>query len=775
MDNRELLNRLLAAEKVEEVKAAISECRQLPNVDLVPFGRRDNNRGAIEVATDPARSAIERVTNAHDAILEYEHDQHGGVPKSNSPREAAAHWLGVPTKGGLSALSPGKRQELAADTVVRLEPGEGWQSRLLTVIDRGTGIAPDQMEGTILSLNESNKIQKHYLAGTYGQGGSSTLVFSRYVLLASRAASTDEIAFTVVWYQDLPADQYKTGRYVYLTRDGALPVAKADAEDIERGTIIKHFGYDLSGYTSSIGPKSLYGALQRVLFDPVAPIRFENQVHNWNRTIKGARNALNGAVDDGDDGDEGSGKGPEIDYRLPTFNVSLGDHGEIGVEYWVLARKFRKDGKPSTEAPSRAFVDNTKPIVLTHNGQNQGEISGRLVQKDADLFYLQKQGRLIVHVNCDRLSPQAKRMLFSSTREQWREGFIQNTIQEEIVSLLKSDDELRRLNEMARDESLRDKDDAAEKQIQRQVARLLRITGPAIAEVGGTSSSTAGDDKPGGGGGGSKTPEPIEPSDPPTFIRIVTDEDKPIKFYGGQRRMIRLETDANSDYHDPDDPAKNRLNIIVGNDLEVYATSPISGGRFRIGVRAKTEVAIGSSGSIRVELYRPGATTLSDERNYSIVEQPKPKEGQKKNPFPQFRFEPVGGPDDDNWLYLVRDADDKDVRKYASAAEMTSEGLLIVYYSTAFPRFANERRKLEQSSPAMAQSFEQRYKLWLAVHALLKHEDEEAATEQMEDEDLAAEMSRQERCRLASMAAMMAAQEVKSGISESDEEDAAVA
>jgi hypothetical protein len=772
MDNREFLDRLMAAEKVEEVRAALAEYREHPNVDLVPFGRRDNNRGAIEVASDPARSAIERVTNAHDAILEYEHDQHGGKPKSGSPREAAAHWLGVPMKGGLSALGPGDRQRLAAETVVRLEEGEGWQSRLLTVIDRGTGIAPDQMEGTILSLNESNKIQKHYLAGTYGQGGSSTLVFSKYVLIVSRAAGSDEIAFTVTWYQDLPAEQYKTGRYVYLTRDGGLLVAKARDGDPERGTVVRHFGYDLSGYTSSIGPKSLYGALQRVLFDPVAPIRFENQVHGWNRTIKGSRNALNGAVDDGD---EGSGKGPDIDYRLPTFNVSLGDHGEIGVEYWVLSRKMKKDGKPSNEAPSRAFVDNTKPVVLTHNGQNQGEITGRLIQKDADLFYLQKQGRLIVHVNCDRLSAQAKRMLFSSTREQWREGFIQNTIQEEIVSLLKADDELRRLNEKARDESLRDKDDAAEKQIQRQVARLLRITGPAVAEVGGATASTAGDDKPKGGGGESKPPEPIEPSDPPTFVRIVAEPDKPIKFHAGQRRMVRLETDANSDYHDPDDPAKNRLNVIVGDDLEVYATSPIIGGRFRIGVRAKTEIALGSSGSIRVELYRPGATTLSDEREYSIVEQPKPKEGQRKNPFPQFRFEPVGGPDDENWLYVAGEAEDRDVRRHASSAEMTSEGVLIVYYSTAFPRFANERRKLEQRSPAMALSFEQRYKLWLAVHALLKHEDEEASAEEVVDEDVAAEMGRQERCRLAAMAAMMAAQEVKSGISEDDADDAAVA
>ena len=135
-------------------------------------------------------------------------------------------------------------------------------------------------------------------------------------------------------YLDLPPDEYKTGLYVYLIQDGKLPVAPTKDGDIEHGTIVRHFGYDLTSYTSSIGPRSLYGALQRVLFDPVAPIWFENQVHGWNRTIKGLRNALNGAVDQGDE----FSRGPEIDYHLPMFNVTLGDYGNIGIEYWVLKR-----------------------------------------------------------------------------------------------------------------------------------------------------------------------------------------------------------------------------------------------------------------------------------------------------------------------------------------------------------------------------------------------------------------------------------------------------
>src|SRR5437667_10645189 len=176
MDNRTFLDFLLQAKNVKALEDALAKYRADAGDELseVPVGRRPNDRGAIEVASDPGRSAIERVTNAQDAVLELEHQRHGGKPECLSPREAASAWLGVPEKDGLAGLSVKGRQDLANKTIVRLEAGEGAQSRLLSVIDQGIGIAADQFATTILSLNESNKIQKHYLAGTYGQGGSST-------------------------------------------------------------------------------------------------------------------------------------------------------------------------------------------------------------------------------------------------------------------------------------------------------------------------------------------------------------------------------------------------------------------------------------------------------------------------------------------------------------------------------------------------------------------------------------------------------------------------
>jgi hypothetical protein len=345
-----------------------------------------------------------------------------------------------------------------------------------------------------------------------------------------------------------------------------------------------------------------------------------------------------------------------------------------------------------------------------------------------------------------------------------------NTIEEEIINLLKSDDELKRLNEEARDQSLKDQDDAAEKQMQRQVAKLLRIVGPALVEEGGAKI-----DGPGGPQKRRGRPhklEPIETKEPPTYIKILGDKDEGITFYGGQRRYIRIETDANSDYHNPDDKKKSRINIVVGDDLKVFGTSPLRGGRMRVGVQCKAEVAVGTKGGIRIELYRPGLSALSDESAYQIIETPKPKEDGRKTAFPLIKMIPVDGPDDERWEYVTDDTEDRDIRRHASGFEM-SDGVLYVYYSIVFPRFVSDRQQFEQQNAALALSFKKRYELWLAVHALLVHDDEENAKDDIGDELAKKELSRQERCRLASIAAMVAAHEVKSGVNTEDAEDAA--
>ena len=175
---------------------------------------------------------------------------------------------------------------------------------------------------------------------------------------------------------------------------------------------------------------------------------------------------------------------------------------------------------------------------------------------------------------------------------------------------------------------------------------------------------------------------------------------KTFRFYGAQRRYIRVETDANADYHDPDDLTASRINVAVGDDLDVFGTSPLRGGRMRIGLECSVSVMEGVTGSIRVELYRKGLPALSDEREYRIVEAPEPREPERRGTLPDFEVIAVEGPNDENWENICFDADDVDVTRHASNF-VANGGKLYVYYSEAFPRFATELRRFERQDEAI--------------------------------------------------------------------------
>ncbi|MEA2633444.1 MAG: hypothetical protein QOH92_211 [Chloroflexota bacterium] len=756
MNTADLYRILTSATELSAVEKAITsfESEQAGAVSWVPLSRQ-NNRGTVEASADPGRALIERLTNGTDAVLEAEHDAHHGVPNCRSPREAAAAWLGVPDRG-LSALDQGRRKALAQRVSIQLLPGEDRFRRIVEVRDTGIGLKPAEMPNTILSLNESNKMSKHYLAGAYGQGGSATYAVSRFTVIASRHDATPVVGFTVVRYMDLPPEDFKIGHYVYLAVNGVVPSLEVPLNDFPGGTVVRHYGYDLSQYTSPVGPGSLYGLLQRALFDPVLPVWLDNRIHNYRRTIKGVRNALNGAVDEGDE----SGA-PKLSHSVPIFYVSLGDFGSIGIEYWLVQPSEKQ------KLPSAGYVDPYKPIVLTLNGQSHSEFSGLLVRKYAELPFL--RFRLICHIDCNALTADAKRLLFVSNREDARRGQVRDLVQAELVRVLNSDDDLTRLNQEAKQMGQKEEDENAAQQMRQEVARLLNLQGLPITR-GATAVATKGGDTT----ELSKHPRPPRPApvprpplelhEPPTYIHIVW-PDEPVPFHTLQRRYVRVETDANSNYHTPQKPEASRINVILeGGDIGLAGTTPLTGGRMRIILGAKKDPAVGATGRVRVELFRPGLPTLTDERPISIVEAPKAKQRPQQLTLPPFTLKPVEGKEDPNWN--LRNWPE-DVDAIACDTEV-EDSTLVIYYSTVFPQYATRLAKLEKQDTVLAGSFRKRYEIWLAVHALLQFQDEKIAEaevspgEQLEafPEDQLEARDNQERCRLAIMSALFAENEI---------------
>ncbi len=697
MSPADLLDTLIYTDRLADVERAIEEFEDAHagRLDWSPVGMRRNNSGTIEVSANTGRALVERITNGIDAVLEAEHGARRGIPKCRSPREAARAWLGV-SDDGLSAMTPRQRQQLAHRVTVTMSAGEGAGQRCVEVADTGIGLTADEM------------------------------------------------------HQEPPADRVKGGHYVYLRLDKRVLEASAVNDKAPIGTTCKHFAYDLSAFGSPIGPNSVYGLLQRVLFDPIIPIWLDNRVHGWRRVIKGSRNALNGAVDEGDE----SRTGPRLAHHAKMFHAFLGEYGRLGIEYWVLPAPEK-----SNKRPTAAFVDPRRPIVLTLNGQNQGEMPVSVIRKDAELPYLAQ--RLICHLDCNAMTAPALRGLLVSNREDARSGIVRDLMHHELVQALRSDDELARLNAEARESTVREGDESATQSMRHEVARLLRLQGFEVsAAIGAVAGKGEAGDRPGRGKRRRGKPAPIELHEPPTFVRLVWADDEAITLYPGQRRYVRVETDAHSRLHDPAAPEKSRFNFVIsGNVLRVAGTTTLQGGRMRVIVDCGDGSKVGDTGELRVELSRPAQTLLSDSRKIAIVERPEAKEAAQKIVMPQFRIVEVE-PESADWIRLVW-PDDTTV--IASETER-DEGVLVIYYSTAFPKFEQTFKRLEKRDTTMAASFKRRYEIWLAVHALILDGDKTAHQGDVQvaiEESQLDVIERAERCRMAIVAAMVAVREIQ--------------
>jgi hypothetical protein len=215
-------------------------------------------------------------------------------------------------------------------------------------------------------------------------------------------------------------------------------------------------------------------------------------------------------------------------------------------------------------------------------------------------------------------------------------------------------------------------------------------------------------------------------------------------------------------YHDAENPAISRLNIIAQGAVTLKGSTPLRGGRLRAVLDVPEEARIGATGTLRVELSRTGMGALSDQREIVVHEKPPARSGREQLSLPPFETRRVL-PDDELWADLGWP---DNVTVVASSVEMEN-GILVIYYSAAYPTYTGQLAKYEQKNLAIAESFTKRYEVWLATHSLLFHRDQEDARAQHQvaeaDDELAEDWERRERCRMATVAALFASREVDLG------------
>jgi len=254
-----------------------------------PVGRDLGNAGRIKLAGAPENPIAERTINAMEALIEMERYRElktrPGTLAPQSPREAVKRYFDLPPLDQLPRWPQpirGKKafdyaRDLARRVRVRLVRETRPVEYAVLVEDDGIGQPPGRMHATLLSLGRSDKPDKPYLIGVFGQGGSSAYAASEYSWIMSRRVpelldgAHDGVGWTVI-KRIVPAGR-RDVYWAYLAAhpDGRVPmlsVSASDASGFGHGTRIAHVKYNF-GPTEPA--RTLYQSLNHLIFNPVLP------------------------------------------------------------------------------------------------------------------------------------------------------------------------------------------------------------------------------------------------------------------------------------------------------------------------------------------------------------------------------------------------------------------------------------------------------------------------------------------------------------------------
>lgn len=254
-----------------------------------PVGGDRGNAGRIKLAGSPENPIAERTINAMEAIIELEQQREirrqPSATLPQSPREAVFRYLDLPPLDQLPKLThPIKGQKprdyagkLARRIRVRLSRSTRPVEYAVVIEDEGIGQPPGRMHETLLSLGRSDKTDKPYLIGVFGQGGSSAYAACDFSWLMSRRSSdlinpeSDGIGWTVV-KRIIPVGRRDVfWAYLAAHPDGRVarlsPIA-AEAAGFKNGTRIAHLNYN---FGRSEPARTLYQSLNHLIFNPILP------------------------------------------------------------------------------------------------------------------------------------------------------------------------------------------------------------------------------------------------------------------------------------------------------------------------------------------------------------------------------------------------------------------------------------------------------------------------------------------------------------------------
>lgn len=253
-----------------------------------PVGGDRGNAGRIKLAHTPENPIAERTVNAMEAMIELERQKELRTDPATiapqTPREAAQRYFDLPALDALPTWPHPIRgqkpfnyaRHLARKIRLRLVREKQPVEYTFIIEDEGIGQTPGRMHDTLLSLGRSDKADKPYLIGVFGQGGSSTFFASDYSwILTRRAPELDDPDDGVGWtlVKRIVPGGRRDVYWAYLAAhpDGRvlrLSSEAANAIGFVQGTRFTHVNYNF-GKTEPA--RTLYQSLNHLIFKPVLP------------------------------------------------------------------------------------------------------------------------------------------------------------------------------------------------------------------------------------------------------------------------------------------------------------------------------------------------------------------------------------------------------------------------------------------------------------------------------------------------------------------------
>ncbi|MDD4157037.1 MAG: hypothetical protein PHY08_10740, partial [Candidatus Cloacimonetes bacterium] len=459
-----MLKKVLNAKTTGQVNELINLIKKRYNIDWVPIGNNESNHSTFQILSKGENGIIERLTNAIDAVIEKEYYLHPDE-SIRSPRISGEKYFGI-KNGDLSQYTSTEVDDNKKKLVeLRVSESEKKGRPTIEIRDKGIGLTAKEFEKTILSLQAGNKLQKFYLAGTFGQGGSTANIFSQHTIYISKVISekdnSNKVTFTIT--KDMDDFAYKAPIHLYMIdKDTGYPITIVDDENLfESGTLVKHIEMNVGGYGKSDanapGSNSMLHFVNNTLFNPILPIKVIEERESVAKTNIERNNNFRTAI-----GYHSRLNNSDKVVSGGTIVCGYKFGGKFIINYWIL----------DTRDDYKSFNEKNTPVLYTVNGQVQGSETNNIFNKIGKPYLME---HVIVNVDCDGMSDGCKTRLFTSDRIRFQNNDYSYALREKVQEFLSNDDNLNKYNKIFHERMLNSATDDLTNELNKKIENKLKV------------------------------------------------------------------------------------------------------------------------------------------------------------------------------------------------------------------------------------------------------------------------------------------------------------